>query len=123
MASGGTIGGSGVVTTTDATVTSIVQAAIGENSAAALQVKVVARRDSNGNAKAWLLFFSVKRTTGDVTIVASVINTLSSVGDLGAVTWIVSADPNADNVNVTVKGQASATIDWTAAIDGVEILS
>lgn len=122
MASGGTIGGTGVVTTTDATVTSAVQVAISENSSAVLQVKVTARRVSNGNVKGWILAFAVSRDTGDVSITGNILNTLFSAGDLGAATWTIQLDPNADNVNVQVKGQASTEIDWMVEVDGAEVV-
>lgn len=93
-------------------------AALPENSSGILEVKVVARKASNGTTKSWLVVFAAKRNgSGSAQIVDSLVNLISPLGDLGALLWDIRVRDDGSSVVIDGKGENS-TVDWTAHMTG-----
>ena len=74
-----------------------------------------------GDCAGWLYSVLIKNIGGTTTIVGTP-TLLSSDADAGAATWTVAltADNTLDALNITVTGEASKTIQWTARTVGPE---
>lgn len=113
----------GTVTTTNNTATTISELSLPEDCSAVFTVLVVARRASNGNSKSWFKSFTAKRVgSDDPQLFAAITNLIDPTGDVGALTWDIQFDIQADGViAVQAKGQSSASIFWYAKISGLTV--
>lgn len=82
-----------------------------ENSSAIINLQGLAKR-TTGVTKSWNQSFVYKRGTGNASIVGTLANLFSPIGDLGAITWTLEPDTDGGNVLIMIKGQTDATIFW-----------
>lgn len=100
------------------------QYALPSSRSAMVRVRVIARQSAGtgtGDSAAWDIAVLIKNIAGLTSIVGS--PTLTALfADSGASTWAVAvtADNTLDVLNVTVTGEASKTIQWTAQVIGPE---
>lgn len=113
----------GTVETTNNTPTNICELSLPEDCTAVFTVLVIARRASNGNSKSWFKSFTAKRVgSDDPQLFAAIANLIDPTGDLGALTWDIQFDIQADGVvAVQAKGQSSASVFWYAKVSGLTI--
>lgn len=114
----------GVLTSNGSAATAANQWALPSGRAAILRVMVVARQSAGtgaGDCAAWDTNALVKNIGGTTTIVGSPTVT-QTYADSGASAWAISitADNTNDAIQITVTGQASKTIQWTAYVVGPE---
>src|SRR5690606_22169373 len=98
------------------------QWAIPGNRAATLRVMVVARQSGGtgaGDCAAWSTEVLLKNIGGTVSIVGTP-SVTALAADAGAAAWAIaiSADDTNKALQVTVTGEASKTIEWTAYVIG-----
>jgi hypothetical protein len=94
------------------------------NSAYAFSIRIIANVTGAGNTKAWKIEGACKIGASYATtalVGTPAVNVLAA--DSGASTWTatVAADTSNGAINVTVTGQASTTITWTATADLTEV--
>ncbi len=110
---------SGLVRTTDATITVVAQADLTsvDNCTFLFEIFVAARATSNVS-KGWKLAYQGKRTSGVITAGASTLSVNTSSGDAGAAAWLTVGAVNGSFLEIQVTGAAGVTIDWYAKFDG-----
>lgn len=114
-------GAGGSATTTDQTPTTVARYAINDNGVVAARACVVARLGASGEVAVWDLACAVKRHSGGgATMIESVEVNLQAT-DACHRLWSASLKVSGNNLIVQVKGEASATIDWSAEISTREM--
>ncbi len=107
------------VTTVDATATTTVVFPCDTLSSLKATISVIAYSPDNNNQKTWSQVVFCKRVNGGVTINGSLVNLLTPIGDLGAVTWTVQATTDSTNLIIQVVGQAATKINWFVSVWGI----
>lgn len=107
---------SGTVATTDATVTTIITAAIASNTTALLTLRIVARRTGGasgtaGDGAAYQLMGAVKNIAGTASIISQ---SIAFSGEDQAA-WTVDLLASTSNILVRVTGAAANNISWSAS--------
>ena len=100
-----------VVTTTDATVTTVSTIPIENDAVRSLFIFVVGRRQATGDSATYVITGAVKRSaSGAATIVG--LMTIFAREDVGATTWNANVVVSGNDMLIQVQGQAAATVDW-----------
>lgn len=103
-----------ILTTTDATPTTILIAAFPTNTSGIVTIYIVARDMSTGDTKCITRLMPVKRAGAGLSVVGSSADLLPSASDAAASTWDVQFNLSGNTVNMQVVGQAGKTIKWYA---------
>lgn len=90
-------------------------------SAGTWQARVVARRTSDGAARAFVANFATKRAA-EGNAVVPVLGTISSFGDVSMSTCIVTVVADGTSFDVNVAGLALSDIAWGVEISGRELV-
>lgn len=100
-----------VVTTTDATVTTILSWTIPDGSSAYVEATIIGR-DSSGNTTIKKIAACVKRNSGNASMVSSVQIIVPLVADVALLTVVATLDVSSPSVRVRVTGVIATTIEW-----------
>jgi hypothetical protein len=104
---------SGSLTTSNATVTSIMNWPIANNASGVVQARISAREQGANQARSWWVTAAFRRDgSGNLTVGGSLLNLLNDSGTLGAVLWDVSVASVSGQVVIQVKGAAANNVDW-----------
>jgi len=104
--------------TTDATPVTAASEPFPINTSGLIAVRVLARRSSTGDTKAWYRVIPVKRAGAGLSVVGTQADLLPSAADAGASTWDIAFSLSGNTAIMTVTGQASATITWYIWVTG-----
>lgn len=101
------------------------QYALPSNRAARVRVIVIARQSAGtgtGDVASWDFGVTLKNIAGTTSIVGTPSTAQSPDSDAGAAAWAVAVAANntLDTLEITVTGEASKTIQWTAYVVGPE---
>lgn len=101
------------------------QYALPSNRAARVRVIVIARQSAGtgtGDVASWDFGVTLKNIAGTTSIVGTPSTAQSPDSDAGAAAWAVAVAANntLDTLEITVTGEASKTIQWTAYVIGPE---
>lgn len=104
---------SGLVQTTDATVTTVFTAAPADGKVHAVTAKIIGKKTDGSQAARYDLEFLVRRSGATTTLVG--MNRVVEIEDDS--TWNADIDVNGTDFRVRMTGVVGATIDWVADID------
>lgn len=100
------------------------QLKLSDNASAVYRLSIVARQGSNGDTKAWTVVAAVKRgaSAGTTAIVGTPTVTVEAA-DAGAAAWSVAVgtDTSVGALRITVTGEATKTIHWSATSVGAYV--
>src|SRR5258706_16050445 len=106
----------GAITTFDANAVPILSVPISDTDVTvSMEVNIVARRQSNSDAKTWHQVMLIDKTADANPTSTSLINLMTPTGTLGSATWNFSTTFDNDHAIVNVIGQVGATINWFAS--------
>ena len=115
------IDGGVVAETSNGTETTLDSRTIAQDAGGGLQVRVVARRVSDGATKVFNFEGGFKRV-GSANVVEFGINLLSTQGTVGDLAALVNVtaniDASGDDIRVRGKGLASTTFEWSVRVRG-----
>lgn len=102
------------------------QLKLSDNASAVYRISVVARQGSNGDTKAWTVIAAVRRGSGvGTTAIVGTPSITVEAADAGAAAWSVSVGVDTASgvgaLRVTVTGEASKTIHWSATAVGAYV--
>ena len=100
-----------VVTTTDATTTTLLSWEIPDNSSAYVEASIVGK-DSSGNTASRKVSACVKRVSGTASMVGTVQLIVPLIADAALLTVVMTMDVSSPVVRVRVTGIISTTIEW-----------
>lgn len=119
--SSGTVGS---CTTTNATPTEILRYDFGGHCCTVLAIEVAAIDDAHADAKSWRKQVTLFATSGDASIVSSVVDLVTPPGTVGANLGLWDVDVSVDGTVVVVKGKGASgkTVDWAGRLSGVTVI-
>ena len=109
---------SGIVTTTDATVTSVLEYTPTDAYVTQIKARVIGRKSDGTAGAAYEVTACVRRAGGTVTLIGAVAAT-STMEDNAS--WAATIDVSGTLVRVRVTGVAATTINWKAKAEILEI--
>lgn len=109
--------GSASVTTTDATVTTLLSISIGTNQVAVVRATVSAR--NGANALGVILGVVVNDVTGTPGIIGAIQNIMAMQASAALAACVVTLDISGTTIRVRVTGIAATTINWQVSTETV----
>lgn len=110
-----------VVTTTNATPTTVFTYPVPSGASILAKTKIIARA-SDGTSASWQIDATAKNLAGVMSIIGTVSNLLSPQKDTAALLWNATITNSGTDVTVQVTGGIATTINWFCIV-GVDVFS
>lgn len=109
----------GYLTTSDNTLTTIINYTVDENSVILINVNIAGRRQSNNSHFVAQFTAAVKRESGtnSTSIIAAPMDMITPAKSIDLLLSLYDFNLNGDNFQIEVKGINGADIDWYATAD------